>query len=92
MSLIEHDFFAPEEANEFLTLENLIAPTAGCRSTRAAATSPSATCTGSSCRSRPCASCAALDQPGAGRASGDGHLGPDGHAVSSMLLGTEDAL
>jgi acetyl-CoA acetyltransferase len=27
MSLVEHDFFAAEEANEFLTLENLIAPT-----------------------------------------------------------------
>jgi acetyl-CoA acetyltransferase len=27
MSLVEHGFFAPEEANEFLTLENLIAPT-----------------------------------------------------------------
>jgi len=26
MSLIEHGFFAPEEANEFLTLENLVAP------------------------------------------------------------------
>jgi acetyl-CoA acetyltransferase len=26
MSLVEHDFFAPEEANEFLTLDNLIAP------------------------------------------------------------------
>ncbi|HZO40428.1 MAG TPA: hypothetical protein VFE97_14495, partial [Methylomirabilota bacterium] len=27
MSLVEHDFFAADEANEFLTLENLIAPT-----------------------------------------------------------------
>jgi acetyl-CoA acetyltransferase len=27
MSLVEHDFFAAEDANEFLTLENLIAPT-----------------------------------------------------------------
>jgi len=27
MSLVEHDFFAAEEANEFLTLDNLIAPT-----------------------------------------------------------------
>jgi acetyl-CoA acetyltransferase len=27
MSLIEHDFFAAEEANDFLTLDNLIAPT-----------------------------------------------------------------
>jgi acetyl-CoA acetyltransferase len=27
MSLVEHGFSAPEEANEFLTLENLIAPT-----------------------------------------------------------------
>ena len=27
MSLVEHGFFAAEEANEFLTLENLIAPT-----------------------------------------------------------------
>jgi acetyl-CoA acetyltransferase len=26
MSLVEHDFFAADEANEFLTLENLIAP------------------------------------------------------------------
>jgi acetyl-CoA acetyltransferase len=26
MSLVEHGFFAPEEANEFLTFENLIAP------------------------------------------------------------------
>jgi acetyl-CoA acetyltransferase len=26
MSLVEHGFFAPEEANDFLTLENLIAP------------------------------------------------------------------
>ncbi len=26
MALIEHGFFAPEEANEFLTLENLLAP------------------------------------------------------------------
>jgi acetyl-CoA acetyltransferase len=26
MSLVEHDFFAAEEANEFLTVENLIAP------------------------------------------------------------------
>jgi acetyl-CoA acetyltransferase len=26
MSLVEHDFFGAEEANEFLTLENLIAP------------------------------------------------------------------
>ena len=26
MSLVEHDFFAAEDANEFLTLENLIAP------------------------------------------------------------------
>ena len=26
MSLVEHGFFAPEEANEFLTLDNLIAP------------------------------------------------------------------
>jgi acetyl-CoA acetyltransferase len=26
MSLVEHGFFAPEEANEFLTVENLIAP------------------------------------------------------------------
>ncbi len=26
MSLVEHGFFAPEETNEFLTLENLIAP------------------------------------------------------------------
>ncbi|HEU4370111.1 MAG TPA: acetyl-CoA acetyltransferase, partial [Methylomirabilota bacterium] len=26
MSLIEHDFFAPEDANGFLTLDNLIAP------------------------------------------------------------------
>ena len=26
MSLVEHGFFAPEEANEFLVLENLIAP------------------------------------------------------------------
>ena len=27
MSLVEHDFFAAEEANDFLTFENLIAPT-----------------------------------------------------------------
>jgi acetyl-CoA acetyltransferase len=27
MSLVEHDFFAPDEANDFLTFENLIAPT-----------------------------------------------------------------
>jgi acetyl-CoA acetyltransferase len=27
MSLVEHDFFAANDANEFLTLENLIAPT-----------------------------------------------------------------
>jgi acetyl-CoA acetyltransferase len=27
MSLVEHDFFAAEDANEFLTLDNLIAPT-----------------------------------------------------------------
>jgi len=27
MALVEHGFFAPEEANEFLTLDNLIAPT-----------------------------------------------------------------
>ena len=26
MSLVEHGFFAPEEANEFLTFDNLIAP------------------------------------------------------------------
>jgi hypothetical protein len=26
MSLIEHDFFAAEEANEFLTPDNLVAP------------------------------------------------------------------
>ena len=26
MSLVEHGFFAPEEANEFLTFENLVAP------------------------------------------------------------------
>jgi acetyl-CoA acetyltransferase len=26
MSLVEHDFFAPEDANEFLTLDNLVAP------------------------------------------------------------------
>jgi acetyl-CoA acetyltransferase len=26
MSLVEHGFFAPEEANDFLTPENLIAP------------------------------------------------------------------
>jgi acetyl-CoA acetyltransferase len=26
MSLAEHDFFAPEDANEFLTFDNLIAP------------------------------------------------------------------
>src|SRR4029453_19472156 len=26
MSLVEHGFFAPEEANDFLTVENLIAP------------------------------------------------------------------
>ena len=26
MSLVEHGFFAPEESNEFLTFENLIAP------------------------------------------------------------------
>ncbi len=26
MSLVEHDFFTPDEANEFLTLDNLIAP------------------------------------------------------------------
>ncbi|KQX95838.1 thiolase C-terminal domain-containing protein [Variovorax sp. Root473] len=26
MALVEHGFFAPEEANEFLTLENLLAP------------------------------------------------------------------
>ncbi|MEJ7930592.1 acetyl-CoA acetyltransferase [Ramlibacter sp. AN1015] len=27
MALVEHGFFAPEEGNEFLTLENLLAPT-----------------------------------------------------------------
>ena len=27
MSLVEHGFFKPEEANDFLTLENLLAPT-----------------------------------------------------------------
>jgi len=26
MSLVEHDFFTADEANEFLTLDNLIAP------------------------------------------------------------------
>ena len=48
MSLVEHGFFTPDEANEFLAVENLFAPTARFRSTPAAAISPSATCTASS--------------------------------------------
>ena len=60
MSLVEHGFFTAEEANDFLTPENLIgARPASCRSTPPAAISPNATCTASSCRSRRCASCAA---------------------------------
>jgi acetyl-CoA acetyltransferase len=45
MALVEHGFFKAEEANEFLTLENLVAPVANYRSTRAGAISPNAICT-----------------------------------------------
>ena len=47
MSIVEHGFCTREEVNDFLTVDNLLAPTAGCRSTPAAATWPSATCTAS---------------------------------------------
>jgi len=48
MSLIEHGFFTAPEANDVLVPDISSRRRGGCRSTPAAATSPSATCTDSS--------------------------------------------
>ena len=64
-----------------------------CRSTPAAAISPSATCMASSCRSRRCVSCAGSPRTRCrARAWRLVISGPMVTPVSSMILGTEDAL
>jgi len=57
MALAEHGFFKPEETNDFLTFENLIAPNGRLPLTPAVAISPNATCMASSSCSKPCGRC-----------------------------------
>jgi acetyl-CoA acetyltransferase len=58
MSLVEHGFFAPEEANEFLTLENLIAPTGRLPLNTTSGNLAECYMHGLELRSRRCGSCA----------------------------------
>ena len=89
MSLVEHGFFAPEEANDFLTLENLIAPERPAaaqhqrrQSRRVLHARARAADRGGAPAPR------RVDQPGAGRARRAGDLGPDGDAGLEHVLGT----
>ena len=93
MSLVEHGFFTAEEANDFLTPENLMAPTGKLPLNTWAAISPNATCTGWSCRSRRCARSAAHRRRRCPRPTSSMVIsGPMVTPVSSMIFGTEATL